>query len=197
MCHRRGGMWWPWNVVWLVFLSWVISCANEFENHSNSWGTTHSLVFWFSSVQSHSLLYSKGTQLYIYIYPLFCGFPSHLGHQKVVEFPVLLVYQLSILSLQFSSVAQSCLTLCDPMDCSRPGLLVYHQLLDFTQTHVHWASDTIQPSHPLLYPSLPAFNLSQHQGLFKWVSSSHQVAKVLEFLLQHQSFQWIFRTDLL
>ena len=76
------------------------------------------------------------------------------------------------------------------------GLPVHHQLLEFTQTHVHWVSGAIQPSHPLSSPS-PAFNLSQHQGLFKWVSSSHQVAKVLDFQLQHQSFQWIFRTDLL
>ena len=95
---------------------------------------------------------------------------------------------------QFSSVAQSCLTLCDPMDCSTPGLPVHHQLLEFTQTHVHWVSDAIQPSHLLLSLSPPAFNLSQYQGLFKWVSSSHQVAKVLEFQLQHQSFQWTFRT---
>ena len=87
--------------------------------------------------------------------------------------------------------------LCDPMDCSMPGLPVHHQLPEFTRTHVHWVSDAIQPSHPLLSPSPPTFNLSQHQGLFRWVSSSPQVAKVLEFQLQHQSFQWIFRTDFL
>ena len=96
-----------------------------------------------------------------------------------------------------SSVTQSCPTLYDPVDCSTPGLPVHHQLLEFTQTHVHWVSDAIQPSHPLSSPSPPAFNLSQHQGLFKWVNSSHQVAKVLEFQLQHQFFQWIFRTDFL
>ena len=95
----------------------------------------------------------------------------------------------------FSSVAQLCPTLCDPTDCSTPGFLNLHQLLKLAQTHVHWVSDAIQPSLPLLSPSPPAFNLSQHQGLFKWVSSSHQVAKVLEFQLHHQSFQWIFRTD--
>ena len=88
---------------------------------------------------------------------------------------------------QFSSVVQSCPTLCDPMDCSTPGLPVHHQLLEFTKTHVHWVDDAIQPSRPLLSPSPPAFNLSQHQGLFKRVSSLHQVAKVLEFQLQHQS----------
>ena len=92
--------------------------------------------------------------------------------------------------VQFSLVAQSCLTLCDPMDCSTPGLPVHHQLPESTQAHVHWVGDAIQPSHPLSSPSLPALNLSQHQGLFKWVSSLHQVAKVLEFQLQYQSFQW-------
>ena len=96
-----------------------------------------------------------------------------------------------------SSVAQSCPTLCDPMNHSIPGLPVHHQLPEFTQTQVHWVGDAIQPSHPLLSPSLPALNLSQHQGLFKWVSSSHQVAEVLEFQLQHQSFQWTPRTNLL
>ena len=82
------------------------------------------------------------------------------------------------------------------MNCSMPGLPVYHQLPEFTQTHVHWGVDAIPPSHPLSSPS-PALNLSQHQALFKWVSFSHQVAKVLEFQLQHQSFQWTPRTDLL
>ena len=75
--------------------------------------------------------------------------------------------------------------LCDPMDCSRPGLPVHYQLPEFTQTHGHWVSDAIQPSHLLSSPSPLAFNHSQHQGIFKWVSSSHQVAKVLEFQLQH------------
>ena len=98
---------------------------------------------------------------------------------------------------QFSSVTQLWPTLCDPMNRSTPGLPVHHQFLEFTQAHVHWVSDAIQPSHPLLSPSPPAFNLSQHQGLFKWISSSHQVAKVLEFQLQHQSFQWTPSTGLL
>ena len=84
-------------------------------------------------------------------------------------------------AVQFSSVAQSCLTLCDPMNHSTPGFPVHHQLPESTQTHVHWVGDAIQPAHPLSSPFPPAFNLSHHQGLFKWVSSSHQVAKVLEF----------------
>ena len=100
-------------------------------------------------------------------------------------------------SVQFSSVAQSCPTLCDPRDWSMQGLPVHHQLPEFTQTHVHWTGDAIQPSHPLSSTSPPTFNLSQHQGLFKWVSSSHKVAKVLEFQFQHQSFQWTFKTDFL
>jgi len=81
---------------------------------------------------------------------------------------------------QFSSVTQLCPTLCDPMDCSRPGFPVHHQLLELTQTHVHWVGDAIQPSHLLLSPSPPAFNLSQNQGLFQRVSSSDQVDKILE-----------------
>ena len=99
------------------------------------------------------------------------------------------------LVLQFSSVTQSCPTLCDPMDCSMPGLPV--QLPELIQTHIRQVGDAIQPPHPLSSPSPPALNLSQHQGLFKWVSSSHQVANVFEFQLQHQSFQWILRTDFL
>ena len=84
----------------------------------------------------------------------------------------------SVGSVQFSSVAQSCPTLCDPMNCSTPGLPVHHQLLEFTQTHVHRVGDAIQPSHPLSSPSLPALNPSQHQSLFQRVNSSHEVAKV-------------------
>ena len=104
---------------------------------------------------------------------------------------------LEISSVQFSLVAQSCPTLCDPVNCSTPGLPVHHQLLESNQTHVHRVGDATQPSHPLSSPSLPAPNPSKHQDLFQWVSSSHQVAKVLEFQLQHQSFQWTPRTDLL
>ena len=86
-------------------------------------------------------------------------------------------------SVQFSSVTQSCPTLCDPMNRSTPGLPVHHQLLDFTQTRFHWLGDAIQPFHPLSSPSPPAPNPSQHQTLFQRVNSSHEVAKVLEFQL--------------
>ena len=91
------------------------------------------------------------------------------------------------------SVIKSCLTLCDPMHWSTPGFPVPHYLPEFAQARIHWLGDAIQPSHPLSSPSPPALNLSQHQGLFQWVGSSHQVAKVLE--LQHLSFQCIFRID--
>ena len=93
--------------------------------------------------------------------------------------------------LQVSSVPQSCLTLCNPVDCRTPGLPVHHQLPELTHTHA------IQPSYHLSPPSPPAFDLPQHQGLLQWIYSLHQVAKVLELQLQHQSFQSIFRTDFL
>ena len=95
--------------------------------------------------------------------------------------------------VQFSPSVPS--DFCDQMDCSTPGFSAHHKLPDFPQTHVHWASDAIQPSHPLSSLSPPVINLSQNQCLSWWVSSSHQVATVSEFQLQHQSFQWIFRTD--
>ena len=89
----------------------------------------------------------------------------------------------SHISIQFSSVTQSCPTLCDPMNRSTPGLPVHHQLPEFTETHVHRVSDAIQPSHPLSSPSPPAPNPSQHHSLFQWVNSSHEVSKVLELQL--------------
>ena len=120
---------------------------------------------------------------------IFSSFPQ--GHVQCQKSELLVLTDSLILfnkSVQFSSVAQSCPTLCDLINCSMPGLPVHHQLLEFTQTHVHRVSDAIQPSHPLSSPSPPAPNPSQHQGLLQWVNSSHEVAKVLEFQLQHQSF---------
>ena len=103
-----------------------------------------------------------------------------------------------VVLVQFSSVQLlSCAWLCKPMNCSMPGFPVHHQLPELAQTHVHWVRDAIQPSHRLSSLSSPAFKLSQHQGLSQWGSFSHQVAKVLEFQFQHQSFQWIFRSDFL
>ena len=99
--------------------------------------------------------------------------------------------------VQFNSVAQLCPALCDPMNSRTRGLPVHHQLPESSQTHVHQVGDAIQPSHTLLSPSPPALNLSQHQGLFKWVRSLHEVSKVLEFQLQHHSLQRNPRADLL
>ena len=98
---------------------------------------------------------------------------------------------------QFRSVAQLCPTLCRPMNCSTPGLPVHHQLPEFAQTYIHWVGDAIQPSYPLSSPSPTASNPSQHQSLFQWVNSLHQVAKILEFQLYHHFFQRTPRTDLL
>ena len=116
-----------------------------------------------------------------------------LAHIVTNLFIVLRAFKIQ--PVQFSSFTQSCPTLCDPMDCSTPGFPVHHQLSALAQTRVHWVRDAIQSPLPLSSPSRPAFSFSQHQGLFHWVSSSHQAAKVLEFQFQHQSFQWIFRTD--
>ena len=122
--------------------------------------------------------------------------PPHAEQAHVTWVPQLPYFASSLkskVSLIFCSVARSCPTLCDPMNCSIPGFPVHH-FPEFAQTHAHWVGDAIQPSHSLLPPSPPAFNLSQNQGLFQSVGSSLQVAKVLQLQLQHQSFQWIFRT---
>ena len=100
-------------------------------------------------------------------------------------------------SFQLSSVTQSYPTCCDPMNHSTPGLPVHHQLAEFTQTYVHWVGDAIQPSHPLSSPSPPAPSPSEHQSLFQWVNSLHEVATVLKLQLQHHSFQRTPRADLL
>ena len=113
----------------------------------------------------------------------------------IKQYKYLKVYSDS--SIQFSSVTQSCLTLCDSMNCSTPGLPVHHQLPEFTQTHVHQVGDAIQPSKPLSSPSPAAPNRSQQQSLFQRVNSSHEVPKVLEFQHQHHSFQRNTRADLL
>ena len=123
--------------------------------------------------------------------------PSGMTEHACMHAPTSFKPTGSFLSVQFSSVTQSCPTLHDPMNYSTPGLPVHYQLLEFTQTHVHRVCDSTQLSHPLSSPSPPTSNLSQHQGLFQWVRSLHQVAKVLEFQLQHHSFQWTPRTDFL
>ena len=115
----------------------------------------------------------------------FSSTPSLAWYCAFFAFPF--IFRISLL-VQFSSVTQSCLTFSDPMDCSTPDIPVHHQLPEFRQTHVHWVGDAIQPSHLLSPLSPPALNLFSHQSLFQWVSSSHQVAKVLELQLQHQSY---------
>ena len=148
-------------------------------------------------IQAISARVGTGIQVWPTFPPPVYYYSRQLQIIHLLVFLIISYFYLDCRKSKFSSVAQSCPTLCDPRDRSTPGLPVHHQLLEFTQTHVHWVGDAIQPSHPLSSPSSPALNLSQHQGLFKWVSSSHQVAKFLEFLLQHQSFQWTLRTDLL
>ena len=117
------------------------------------------------------------------------------------EYLGLISFRIDWLDLQCVAVSSvqslSHVWLCNPMDCSMPGFPVHHKLPELAQTHAHRDNDAIQPSHPWLSPSHPAFNLSQYQGLLQWVSSLPQVSKVLEFQLHHQSFQWIFRTDFL
>ena len=123
---------------------------------------------------------------------LYCGgYPVHWSHNistgiysvDANSIHITQLWQLKMSPVQFSSVTQSCPTLCDPMNRSTPGLPVHHRFPEFTQTHIHRVSNTIQPSHPLSSPSPPAPNPSQHQSLFQWVNSSHEVAKVLEFQL--------------
>ena len=145
------------------------------------------------------ILYHWTTELYTDIEKVKCNKPTITFNviKYPISFPQLLLFlimyllKLGIKSIYLlvSSVTQSCLTLCDPMDCSMSGFPVHHQHLELTPTNVHWVGDAIQPSHPLLSPSSPTFNLSQHQSLFQWGSFSHQVAKLLELQLQHQSLQ--------
>ena len=144
----------------------------------------HSLLSVFNSCQFftevdifkaiNNLLVDKSSRYFSEFTNLICGIWHYWS------FPP---YNSLLPSVQFSSVAQSCPTLCDPMNCSTPGLPVHHQLPEFTQTHVHWVCDAIQPSHPGSSPSPPAPNPSQHQSLFQWVRSSHEVSKVLELQL--------------
>ena len=154
----------------------------------HNWGTEHTWIVDLLCCVSFSRIAKWFSYIHLHESTLF----------KIL-FPCRLLQDTESSSLcytaQFSSVTQSCPTLCNPMDCSMPGLPVHHQIPELAQTHVHRVDDAIQPSHPLSSPS--AFNLSQNQDLFQGVSSSHQMAKVLEFQLQHQSFQWIFITDCL
>ena len=137
------------------------------------WSISHMVIYMF---QCYSL---KSSYPHRVQYPYLCLF-CHPAYRIIITIFLNSIYMCSV---QFSPVTQSCPTLCNFMNCSTPGLPVHHQLPEFMQTHVHWVSDAIQPSHPLSSPSPPAPNPSQHQGLFQWVNSSHEVAKVLEFQL--------------
>ena len=179
---------------WVVFHHVVMYTYNIFFIHSSVDGH----LGWFHVLASVNSVAIK-IRVHISCKDIFPGVGLH-DHMVLI----FLVFQgtsyttfLGRIYHPINSVAQSCSTLVNPMDCSMTGFPVYHQLLEFAQIHVHQLSDVIQSSHPLSSPFSLAFNLSQHQSLFKWVSSSHQVAKVLELQLQHQSFQWIFRTDFL
>ena len=142
--------------------------------------------------------------VFLLIWQVISVFQTVLSQKKswLIKFLHSLIhtYFINLLNVSFCcccSVTELCVTLCDPMDCSTPGFPVLHCLLELAQTHIHWVSDAIQPSHPLSHPSPPALNLSHYWGLFQWVGSSHQVAKELELELQHQFSQWIFRVDFL
>ena len=169
--------------VLVISVSPLIKCLFISFSDLNNW------VVFFLSFMSSIYIY-----IYIYISIELCLYTHPYINMCVY---VCVFYDYFNPTYTFSSVTQSCPTLCDPMNHSTPGLPAHHQLPEFTQTHVHWVGDAIQPSHPLLSPSPPDLNFSHHQGLFQWVSSSHEVAKLLEFQLQHQSFQWTPRTDLL
>ena len=152
----------------------------------------------------HHLPWSDGTKCheisFLNVQGVYFSLFIYLFFWQIIALQIFVVFSQTstwISHQSVSSVVQLCPTLCDPMNHSTPGCPVHHQLLVFTQTNVHRVSDDIQPSQPLSSPSPPAPNPSQHQGLFQWVNSSHEVAKVLEFQLQHQSFQWTPRTDLL
>ena len=150
--------------------------------HSSSFGLVETRIFFF--------LFLRVSLIFAISYDVSCCRPLWVNlFWNSLCFLDVIFFSFTRFS-QFSSVTQSCPTLCDLMDCSMPGFPVHHQLPELAITHVHQVSDAIQPSHPLSSPSPPVLNPSQHQGLFKWVSSLHQVAKVLELQLQNQSYQW-------
>ena len=201
-----------------TLLSWVQVCKElvtaqgaSASRSGCSWREMSSFFFFFNAAEKLVCTQQRECLQHFYSSKAFC-FPSWPGGRGDTQVASRLSAEAgwtwvngcepdSICSqfclLQFSWVALSCLTLCNPMDCSTSDFPVHHQLPDFAQTHIHQVSDAIWTSHPLLSPSPPAFNLSQHQGLFQGVRSLHQMAEVLQFQLQHQCFQWLFRTDFL
>ena len=163
----------------------------EKSQHKWPWTETYLLVGNVNSI-SQSVVDRVPKKLDPGLFPLIILVP-HIGCKShLCQLTIVLPMGRMLKCCCCCSIIMSCPTLCDPMDFP-----ILHYLLEFAQTHVHWVDDAIQSSHHLSPPSPPAFSLSQHQGLFQWIGSSHQVAKVLELQLQHQSFQWIFRVDFL
>ena len=163
----------------------------EKSQHKWPWTETYLLVGNVNSI-SQSVIDQVPKKLDPGLFPLIILVP-HIGCKShLCQLTIVLPMGRMLKCCCCCSIIKSCPTLCDPMDFP-----ILHYLLEFAQTHVHWVDDAIQSSHHLSPPSPPAFSLSQHQGLFQWIGSSHQVAKVLELQLQHQSFQWIFRVDFL
>ena len=153
---------------------------------------------WIITSYQEGMQILKHTHTYVQIHTHICMYKGIISFKLDKTHRIKIFDLVNIYVLLFCcSFAQWCPTFCDLMDYSTSGIPVLHHHPQLAQIHVHWLGDAIQPSHPLSSPSPPTFNLVQHPGLFKWVSSSHQVSKVLEFQLQHQSFQWIFRTDFL
>ena len=165
----------------LSHFGWLEGNGNPLQHscleNSMDWGA------WWATV--HGVAKSR-TQLHFHFHFMVTSNLDR-GFMFTQDSPLIQVWALTIpqvfLCVQFNSVTQSCPTLGNPKNRSTPGLPVHHQLPEFTETHVHWVSDAIQPSHPLSSPSPPAPNPSQHQSLFQWINSSHEVAKVLEFQL--------------
>ena len=159
----------------------------KFSPHNDTCGTTLSIQHTHYKLLPHPAFCDPDIVLQTVCLSLLYSDSCVVSPRIVIQkgCPCLSSLQWCRMIASVQSVTQSCLTVCDPMNCSTPGLCVHHQLLESTQTHVHWVNDAIQPSHPLSSPSPSALNFSQHQGLFKWVSTLHQVAKGLEFQLQH------------
>ena len=168
---------------WVFQICWYIKCSTFTAPSFRIWNSSTGIpspplwtLFIVMLPKDHLTSHSRMSGSRLVIKPLWLsGSWKSFLYSSVYSCHLFLI---SPASIQFSSVTQSCPTLCDPMNRSTPGLPVHHQLPEPTQIHVHWVGDAIQPSHPLPSPSSPALNLSQHQGLFQWVNSSHEVAKV-------------------
>ena len=170
------------------FFWWLLASLQQYQL------TLAAIWFWHHQKQPHSFPWEVLVQLLtilsmVSMAPVLWA-PRFMTPHLLLVIPALFNIMEPVIVQLLSHVWLS-----DPMDCTTPGFPVLHHLLDFSQTHIHWLDDAIQSFHPLSPPFPPAFNLSQHQGLFQWVGSSHQVAKVLE--LQHQSFHWVFSVDFL